>query len=165
MTVPSIRTELRPGDVGEITRLHGVLYRDEYGWDEHFEAYVAEALGRFVLDANPERGRIWIAELDDSIVGCIAIVRASADEAQLRWFLVTPAARGTGLGRRLINEAMTFCRDSAYQRVFLWTVSKLTAAAQLYRSCGFVLTESKTHEIWGQKLTEERYDAVISPDA
>ena len=158
MSDPTIRSTIRPGDIGEIIRLHGALYQQEYGWDEHFEAYVAEGLASFVLNRDHAHDRIWIAEMDDRIVGCIAIVRAAEREAQLRWFLVTPGARGHGLGRRLMAEALSFCRAQQYRTVFLWTVSSLTAAAHLYREFGFVVTQSKTHVVWGKSLTEERYD-------
>jgi len=174
-----MRTVLRPGDLGYLTYLHGVLYSREYGWDSTFEAYVAAALAEFVLDHEPARERIWFAELGEEIVGSIAIVRARGlDEAgatgdgdgwgdlvaQLRWFLVHPAARGRGLGRRLLVAALDFCREAGYRRVMLWTERGLTTATRLYRSAGFELTEAVTNERWGRVVTEERYDLVLDAD-
>src|SRR5262249_32181441 len=97
----TLRTQLRPGDVGAIVRLHGVHYAREHGFDATFEAYVAKPLADFVLTPSP-RQRLWLAETDGELVGCIAIVAASAAVAQLRWFLVIPEARGHGLGTRLL---------------------------------------------------------------
>src|SRR5437868_14584394 len=97
----SVRTDLRPGDIGAIVHLHGVLYAREYGFDATFEAYVAGPLAEFVRSGSP-RERLWIAERDGRIVGCVAIVAASPETAQLRWFLVDPSARGMGLGRKLL---------------------------------------------------------------
>ena len=111
----NFRTTLSPGNIGEIIRLHGVLYAREYGWGETFEAYVAEGLAKFVLNYNPERDRIWIAEHEGRIKGCIAIVGVSQTEAQLRWYLVHPDLRGRGLGKRLINEAVQFCSEHGYK--------------------------------------------------
>jgi GNAT superfamily N-acetyltransferase len=129
----TLRTELRPGDIGSIVCLHGVTYAREYGFDHTFEAYVAGPLAEFAKSASAT-DRIWIAEQGDRIVGCIAIVAHSPQVAQLRWFLVEERCRGAGLGKRLLNEALAFCTASGYQSVFLWTVSTLTAAAHVYRS-------------------------------
>src|SRR5262245_4204620 len=103
----SLRTTLAPGDLGAIVHLHGTLYAREYGFDPTFEAYVAGPLADFVIAADP-RERLWIAERAGRLVGCIAIVAADDDTAQLRWFLVDPAVRGVGLGKRLLAEAVAF---------------------------------------------------------
>ncbi len=157
----SIRTDLRPGDVGGIVRMHGLCYAREYGFDVTHEAYVAGPLGQFVLVPSA-RSRIWIAEREVAdgprMVGCIAIVEISPAEAQLRWFIVEPEARGRGLGRQLLGEAVSFCRDASYKSVFLLTVDKLTAAARLYEGIGFRLTHQEQGRWWGVEMTEQRYD-------
>lgn len=153
-----LRTEWRPGDLGALVRLHGELYAREHGFDETFEAYVADGLARHVLGRGP-RERVWIAELDEEIVGCIGIVAADEEElAQLRWFLVAPAARGHGLGRRLLDEALAFARGAGYARVMLWTVDLLAGAARLYRAAGFTRVEAEARRLWGRDLVEERYE-------
>lgn len=157
------RTELRAGDIGNLIRLHGEVYAAEQGWDWTFEAFAAQTFGRLADRWDPSRDRIWIAERQGELVGCIAILAVEADIAQLRWFLVHPDARGSGLGRRLIDEALSFCRSAGYSHVFLWTTASLPAAARLYRSCGFVLTHQETVQRWGTVLTEERYDLDITP--
>jgi GNAT superfamily N-acetyltransferase len=148
--------ELRPGDVGRIVELHGVLYAREWGFDSTFEAYVAEPLGRFVLTRTP-RERLWLVEEGEGLMGCLAIVRVSDEEAQLRWFLLHPSLRGHGLGRRLLEQAIAFCRECGYRRVILWTVSHLQVAGHLYAAAGFRVVEEKTGRLWGQSVTEQRY--------
>jgi ribosomal protein S18 acetylase RimI-like enzyme len=156
-----IRSSFRPGDIGWIIHLHGVLYAKEYGWDHTFDGYVAEGLSRFALSFDAQKDCLWIAERGEQIVGFIAIAGHSELEAQLRWFLVDPAQRGRGLGRLLLNKALHFCRERRFRSVFLWTVSDLKAAAHLYQSVGFLKTEEKTHHIWGRPLTEERYELSL----
>lgn len=156
----TIRSTLRPGDIGYVTYLHGALYAAEYGWDHTFEAYVAGPLAEFARTRN-DRERIWIVEKDGQVAGSIAIVEASKAEAQLRWFLLHPSLRGQGIGRILMDEAIRFCKESRYAGIFLWTEGALTAAARLYESWGFRLTEQNTHEFWGMMMTEQRYELIL----
>ncbi len=156
----TIRHEFKPGDAGRLIELHGLLYSREYGFDHTFEAYVAKPLAEFMLSQTP-RERIWLVDSDGVLMGSVAIVKQTESEAQLRWFLLHPVLRGRGLGNRLVEEAVAFCRESGYDKVFLWTVSSLVAAAQVYRNTEFQITEEHTHEIWGCKLTEQRYDLDV----
>jgi ribosomal protein S18 acetylase RimI-like enzyme len=159
MTIHSnilIRHDIKPGDMGYITYLHGTLYADEYGFDRTFDAYVAEPLAAFIKHQS-ERERLWIAEKEGRIVGSIAIVEAAGRSAQLRWLILHPTARGQGLGRKLVEEALAFAKARGYESVFLWTVNFLDAAVALYKSFGFEKTGEKTHQIWGRNLTEEKY--------
>jgi len=158
----SIRNRLKPGDIGYLIYLHGMLYANEYGWDYTFETYVAGPLARFAKAQN-DRERIWIVEKDGQVAGSVAIVEASKREAQLRWMLLAPDLRGQSLGRFLVMEALEFCKTQGYASIFLWTVSLLTPATRLYQSVGFKLTEQKTHRIWGAELTEQRYDLTLEP--
>ncbi|MDH5482906.1 MAG: GNAT family N-acetyltransferase [Candidatus Bathyarchaeota archaeon] len=152
-----IRHRIKPGDVGYLTYLHGTLYAKEYGYDETFEAYVACGLAEFVNLFNTNKDRIWLAETKGRIIGSIAIVGHSKAEAQLRWFLVHPDYRRIGIGKELMQEAVQFCKERKYKIIFLWTTSELLAAEHLYTCFGFGKTEEKTHEIWGKKVTEEKY--------
>jgi GNAT superfamily N-acetyltransferase len=152
----AVRTTLAPGDLGSLVRLHGIVYAREYGFDVTFEAYVAGPLAELVLRRN-DRDRLWIAERGEGLVGSIAIVGTSEEEAQLRWFLVDPSARGLGLGTGLLREAVAFAGGSGYGTVFLWTVGALTTAARLYRRFGFEKVEERPARRWGVGVVEERY--------
>ena len=159
-----VRNEIRPGDIGRIISLHGTLYAREYALDYTFEGYVAEGLGQFAKAYDERRDRLWVAEEGEQLVGSIAIAGRTDQTAQLRWFLVSPEARGRGLGRKLLSEAVEFCRARGFRSVFLWTISELKAAARLYREAGFQLTERKEHALWGGLRVEERYDLVLRSD-
>lgn len=156
----TLRTELRPGDIGWIVSAHGLVYAREWGFDHTFEAYVACPLAECVRAASA-RDRIWLAERDGRIIGCIAIVAASPQTAQLRWFLVEPGARGHGLGKRLLREAIAFCKACGYESIVLWTVQALAAAAHLYQSCGFRKVEEKPGRRWGVDVIEEKYELAL----
>lgn len=170
-----IRCDLRPGDVGAIVALHGATYSREYGFDVTFEAYVAGPLAAFVLSQTIQ-DRIWIAQRDGRLAGCVAIVahrtavgapstlatppandRNPAMDAQLRWFLVAPEARDVGLGTILLREAVAFAREHYRGTLFLWTVSALTRAAALYRAVGMEKVEERPGRLWGVDVVEEKY--------
>jgi ribosomal protein S18 acetylase RimI-like enzyme len=150
-----IRDTLRPGDLGMIVHLHGVHYAREYGLDTTFEPYVAKPLAEFVLARN---GRLWVAEQGDRIVGSIAVLDGENGEGQLRWFLLAPQARGTGLGRRLLETALAYARERGMPRVFLWSFSDLATALKLYERAGFKVTETRATRLWGAERTELRME-------
>ncbi len=159
----SVRTALRPGDVEAVAVLHSRVYSREYGFDHTFEEYVAGPLAEFAR-CGSNRSRIWIAERDGRIAGCIAIVPVSLHTAQLRWFLVDRETRGLGLGRRLLHEAVAFCRDCGYESIILWTVAALSAAAHLYQAAGFRKVEERPGMRWGVDVIEEKYELIFASD-
>ena len=160
----TIRTDLRPGDLGAVVQLHGATYGRERGWDVTFEAYVAAPLAEFALRAD-HRERIWIAEQEGRVVGCVAVVAVGPRVAQLRWFLVDPASRGAGLGRSLLSESLKFARAVGYSRIVLWTERSLGAAARLYQEAGFRLLEEKPGRHWGADVVEQLYELDLSGSA
>ena len=157
-----IRHDLRPGDLGRIVALHGELYAAEHGFDHTFEPYVAAPLAAFALRTDP-RERIWIVEYrGPGVAGSLAIVAAAPTDAQLRWLLLAPEVRGQGLGRRLVSEAVAFCRRHDYQRVYLWTLGHLDAARRIYRDAGFRPGEHISHRIWSRDLVEEKHVLTLT---
>jgi GNAT superfamily N-acetyltransferase len=155
-----IRNDLKPGDMGTIIYLHGVIYEKEYGFDNTFEPYVAEPLSKFILFQS-DRERIWIAQNNENIVGSVAIVKFSEDQAQLRWLLVHPEVRGLGLGKTLVEKAVQFSKIKGYRSIFLWTLDILSVAKKLYQSSGFKKTEENPCRLWGVPLTEYRYELTF----
>ena len=141
----SIDSELRPGDLGAIVEQHGRLYAAEYRLDERFEAYVAAGVG---AAAGGGRGgppdvpaRFWLVRERDRFMGSAAVCSAGEGLGQFRWFLLDPAIRGLGVGRRLLDLALEHSQVVGYRALFLWTFDRLDAAARLYRSAGFVESE------------------------
>lgn len=151
----SVRRELGPGDLGEIARLHGRLYAAEHALGPRFEAGVARTLAAAVESGWPERGGVWIVERDGHHAGSIAWTDED-DGARVRFVLLDPRVRGRGLARRLMGEVLA---DSAARGlVYLTTFSELTEAGALYRSLGFVVTESKPFGEWEREIVLQRYE-------
>lgn len=146
---------LRPhqvGDIGWVAHRQGVLYAQEYGWDQSFEALVAEIAAKFVREFDPRHERCWIAEQDGRTVGSVFVVLKSARVAQLRLLYVEPAARGQGLGARLVDECIRFARGKEYKTLMLWTHDVLRAARHLYETRGFVLHKQERRRAFGKSL-------------
>jgi DNA-binding MarR family transcriptional regulator/GNAT superfamily N-acetyltransferase len=154
--VATLRTH-RAGDWGFIVQQHGTLYAREYGWDERFEALVARIVGDLARDFDPLRERCWIAEVDGVRVGSACVARKSDTVAKLRLLLVDPAARGHGLGRRLVGECTQFARSVGYRTIMLWTQSNLKAARHLYREAGYRRVSQEPNTEFGKKVTAETW--------
>lgn len=150
-----------PGDIGWVVQQHGEIYAREYGWDSSFEALVAQIAGEFLLKFQPEWERCWIAELNGERMGSIFVVRKSASVAQLRLLILSPAARGLGLGGKLVDECIAFARRKGYKKMVLWTNSDLVAARAIYAKRGFQLVKSEPHESYGKQLVGETWEMKL----
>lgn len=156
----TIRTEIRTGDAGFITYLHGWVYRDEYGYTTAFEAHVAKSLADFLDAYQPERDRLWMAEHNGEIIGCLGL-DCHSGEAHLRWFVLHPDYRGIGLGRKLLHDALAFCRAAGWATVHLGTTSDLTQAIGMYTRAGFVQVGAHENQTWSKGLTQLEFELTF----
>lgn len=117
-------------------------------WARLNEAWLAE--GGFAVEAKDRRsiddpygifiaggGRIFIAERDGEAVGCCALIRMP-DGFEVSKMTVTPAARGLGLARRLLEACEAAARAAKATHLYLETNSALKPAIALYESFGFI---------------------------
>ena len=159
----------QPGDMGWLVSRHAAVYAAEYGWDWRFEALVARIAADFIDRFDPTREAAWIAERDGQRLGCVCLVQARDEHtgepdpgvAQLRLLLVEPAARGSGLGRRLSVECEHFARQAGYLRLRLWTNSLLVAARHIYAQSGYTLLASEAHHSFGHDLVGEVWEKAL----
>lgn len=160
MSDVEIRRGYVPGVIGRMVEMHGTYYHKHWGFGAFFEAKVAGGLAEFIHRFDAERDGLWSAVLDGRIEGAIAMdgIHAGDEGAHLRWFILSDALRGKGIGGRLLRHAMDFCRQKNYHRVFLWTFEGLLPARHLYDKEGFVLVAQHRGSQWGTEVTEQRLE-------
>ena len=156
-------TGYRPGAIGRITYLHAVYYARHWGFGQYFERKVATEMSEFLGRFDPLHDGFWLAVAGDEIVGSIAIdgLRADTEGAHLRWFIVDGSFRGTGVGRRLLEEAVDFSKDRCLGLVYLWTFAGLEAARHLYEAFGFRLCKEHEDTQWGRAVTEQQFELLL----
>lgn len=153
-----VRPADRPGDLGWMVMANAEVYAEQFGWDGDYEALVAQIVAAYAADRDPAREAGWVAELDGERVGCVLCV--AGDEpgtAKLRILLVTPAARGHGVGTRLVEECLAFARRVGYARMVLWTNDVLVSARRIYQAAGFTLVGEERHHSFGHDLVGQTW--------
>ncbi|UWU15610.1 helix-turn-helix domain-containing GNAT family N-acetyltransferase [Rhizobium sullae] len=153
---PIIRAH-RPGDIGWIVQSQGKAYAEEYGWDMRFEGLVAEVAGKFLADFDPAMEYCWIAERNGINVGSILVTNGGDGIAKLRLLYVDKAARGSGLGRMLVDECIRFAKAKGYRQISLWTNDVLHAARGIYVKAGFRLVSEERHGMFGPEETGQTW--------
>ena len=158
----AVRHELRPGDIGRLIHLHGWIYAEECGYNHVFEGYVCKTFYDFLERYGPEKDRLWFAEDGETMIGAIAIVGHTPEKAQLRWFILHPDYRGIGLGRRLLAEAMGYCKEKGYRTVFLETTEDQKTAIRMYEKLGFKKVAEHENHAWGKNLVEQTFELNLA---
>jgi DNA-binding MarR family transcriptional regulator/GNAT superfamily N-acetyltransferase len=153
----------QPGDMGWVVHRHGVLYAEEYGLDETFEALVARVAATFIDNFDVRRERCWIAERDGEIVGSVLLVKDGDEIAKLRLLYVEPKARGLAIGRRLVDECIGFARRTGYRKITLWTNDVLVSALRIYQAAGFHLVREEPHHSFGRDLVGQYWELPLVP--
>ena len=163
---PVVLRSLVPGDMGWVIHRQAVLYAQEYGWDWTYEALIAKILGEFAASFDPSKEDGWIAERGGQILGSIFLMKSDKSQvAKLRLLYVEPAARGLGIGRRLVDTCIARARELGYRRLSLWTNDVLTAARRIYETCGFQLVNENRHRSFGKDLVGQTWELDLQMPA
>jgi DNA-binding MarR family transcriptional regulator/GNAT superfamily N-acetyltransferase len=163
--IPYLLRMHQPGDMGWIVHRQAILYAEEYGWDETYEALAAEIVAQFIKNYDPKRERAWVAERDGRRVGAVFVAKDSDEIAKLRLLHVEAEARGLGIGKRLVKECVQFARQAGYRKMTLWTQSILHAARHIYKETGFKVVSQKKHHSFGKDLTAETWGLDLKTTA
>jgi DNA-binding MarR family transcriptional regulator/N-acetylglutamate synthase-like GNAT family acetyltransferase len=155
---PYMLRQHQPGDMGWIVHRQAILYAEEWGWDETYEALAADIVAQFIKNYDPKHERCWIAERDGVRVGAVFIAKASDEIAKLRLLHVEPDARGLGIGKKLVEECVRFSRQVGYKKITLWTQSILHTARHIYKQAGFRPVREERHHSFGKDLTAETWE-------
>ncbi len=153
-----------PGSLGRVAEMHGAYYHEHWGFGLFFEAKVAVELAEFLERYDANRDGFWTVRANGRVEGSLAMdgIHAEREGAHLRWFIVSDALRGRGVGKRLMNSAVRFCRDKGYQRIYLWTFEGLGAARHLYEKAGFALVQEHRGTQWGSAVNEQRFECSLT---
>jgi DNA-binding MarR family transcriptional regulator/GNAT superfamily N-acetyltransferase len=153
----------RPGDMGYIVHRQAVLYAQEYGWNDEYEALISRIVAEFLERFDAGRERCWIAERGGETVGSVFVIRHPERDgvAKLRLLYVEPAVRGLGIGARLVGECTSFARSAGYHTLTLWTNSVLTSARRLYEAEGYRLVHEEPHRAFGKDLVSQTWELAL----
>lgn len=154
-----------PGLVGDVAALHARFYAGSHGFGAAFEHKVAAEFGALMERFDQRRDFLRAAERDGRFLGSIAVdgapQGATAEEAQVRFFLLDAGLRGQGLGRRWLGEAVAHARGAGFRRVVLWTLGGLDPATALYLEAGLRLEEERTAAQFGTPALERRFGLAL----
>jgi DNA-binding MarR family transcriptional regulator/N-acetylglutamate synthase-like GNAT family acetyltransferase len=148
----------RPGDMALVVARQSKLYAEEYGWNGAFEWMAGEIVASFAKTFDPRWERCWIAERDGEVIGSIFLIKQSDSVAKLRLLYVDAAARGLGLGKRLVEECIAQARAFGYKKIVLWTTDILTAARRIYLGQGFKLVQEERLDTFGMELVGQTWE-------
>ncbi|MEO1192379.1 MAG: GNAT family N-acetyltransferase [Pseudomonadota bacterium] len=152
----------RPGALAGVVGLHMAYYAPAWGFGLAFETKVASELAAFLQGHDAARD-LFLGAYDGQGQLCGSLVIDGKDAAgagaHLRWFIVDAA--GQGLGGRLLDQGMAFCRDRGYRRVYLSTFAGLDAARRLYERHGFRLVAESEVDQWQGGVREQRFEAEL----
>ncbi|MFN3521204.1 MAG: GNAT family N-acetyltransferase [Phenylobacterium sp.] len=147
----------REGELSYTVHRQAVLYSREYGWGLPLEALMARVVAEFIEAFDADRARAFVVDRGGEILGSVFVADGGEGVAKLRLLYLEPAARGLGLGDRLVGECVAFARAAGYRQLSLWTQSVLTSARRIYAAHGFRLVDSVPHTQFGPELIGETW--------
>lgn len=155
----------RPGALADIVGMHARYYAQDWNFGLAFETKVATELSEFLRRADADRDLMLAAYLDGRAIGSVVIDASEVDGegAHLRWFIVDAVARGTGVGKALIERAIEHCDSRGYELIWLTTFAGLESARAVYDRYGFDLVSESDVDQWSGGVREQRFERRRKP--
>lgn len=158
---PTLHRGWRPGLIGDMVRAQALYYAQAWDFGAAFEATIAQGMAQFFARYDARRDVTLSLTRDGTFLGACTIDGSDPElpggQAHLRWFIVAQEARGTGLGRALLQGALGFADGAGHAAVYLDTFEGLGAARRLYEESGFALVHEAQAATWGRPVREQRF--------
>ncbi len=150
----------RPGCLADIVGLHARYYSKNWGFGLTFETKVASELAEFLQRMDKKKDFFLTAYQNDKAIASISVDVSNGGPmgAHIRWFIVDGDARGSGLGKKMVQRAMDFCHDQNIKNIWLTTFAGLDAARALYEHHGFTLTSESDADQWSGGVREQLFE-------
>ena len=111
-------------------------YQQKLGVDLSFQGFVTE-LETLPGEYAPPSGRLLLARVDGTIVGCVAMRPLTSETCEMKRLYVRPQSRAGGVGRQLAERVIAEARAIGYRHMYLDTLPQMTGAQRLYESLRF----------------------------
>jgi putative acetyltransferase len=131
--ITQARSEEDIASVGELFR----EYAASIGVDLEYQGFSSELAGLPGQYAPPS-GDLLVARINGEATGCVALRALDQSTLEMKRLYVRPSARGTGLGKLLVESAISIARQNGYSELRLDTLASMASAQKLYGALGFV---------------------------
>ena len=148
----------RPGDIAYSAQRSIASAQEEFEFGGTYEAQALFAAAQFANAFDAASDCAWMAEREGAVVGAVLVRRLDDRTAVLPLLHVESLARGVGIGRRLIAEAVAFATRAGYESLQLDLFDAMKTARLLVHGAGFTHTGGTPHTAFGRPLVRDRWE-------
>ena len=138
-----IRDKLKPGDLGGLIRLYGLIIHQKFGAAEPFEYEFAKILTNFALGKEP-REKIRVLEQEGQIRGSILVLWSSGENAEIKYFFLHYDQRGREFEYQLLRSALEFGKSLSCKSIITTPKQLGIGDVNIFDEFGFKKLEKST---------------------